>query len=417
MPPLQSGDPGDRHGEDDDDLGDDQVEFRPPLPPDDRIWRHPSEVAASAAVPSPRAAPRSRRWFPVRRPRVLGLATISGLVGATLSLGLVAALGGFTGHTTIVQRNVAIQPVTSRASDEDTIAAIAARTAPSVAAVRVTRNGDTTAGSALVLRSDGYLVTNAHLVIAATLIEVRLQAGPSIGATVVGTDPLTDVAVLHVDAADLLPAALGSADTLSMGDRIVAVGAADTPGWSPEVTTAVVSGLGRRLRAADDTVLHDMIVIDQALGGAASGGALLDARGAVVGVTSDIGAAESDRVVRGVAMPIDLAVHVAEQIIEHGHARHVWLGIEGTDVSSADALDLGIAGGAAVTRVIDGSPAAAAGFAAGDVIVAIDGATVDSMSHLIVALRIHDPGDEVTLSVRRGEATVPITVALDERQT
>ncbi len=415
MPPLQSGDPGDRHGEDEDDLGDDQVEFRPPLPPEDRIWRHPSEVAAAASTPAS-APTRSRRRLLARRPRALGLATISGLVGATLSLGLVAALGGFTGHTTVVQRNVAIQPVTSSASNDDTIAAITARTAPSVAAIRVTRDGVTTAGSALVLRSDGYLVTNAHLVDAATTIEVRLQAGTSIGATVVGSDPLTDVAVLHVDVADLLPAALGSADTLSMGDRIVAIGAADTPGWAPDVTTAVISGLGRRLRAADATVLHDMIVIDQALGRASSGGALLDVRGAVVGVTSDIPAAEGDRPVRGVAMPIDLAVHVADQIIEHGHALHVWLGIEGTDVSSADALDLGIAGGASVTRVIDASPAAAAGFAAGDVVVAIDGETVDSMSHLIAALRIHQPGDEVTLSVRRGDATVPITVTLDERQ-
>ena len=416
MPPLPSGDPGDRHGEDDDDLGDDQVEFRPPLPPDDRIWRHPSEVAAAAAIPSGATPPRFRRWLPTRRPRMLGLATVSGLVGATLSLGVVAALGGFTRDTTIVQRNVAIQPVTSSAAD-DTIAAITARTAPSVAAIRVTRADGTTAGSALVLRSDGYLVTTAHLLHDATTIEVRLQAGSSTAATVVGTDPLTDVAVLHVDAADLLPAVLGTAETLSMGDRIVAIGAADAPGWATEITTAVISGLGRRLRAADDTVLHDMILIDQALGEAAGGGALLDARGAVVGVTSDIPATTGDNPVRGVAMPIDVAVQVADQIIEHGHARHVWLGIEGTDLSSEKAMALGIAGGASVSRVVDGSPAATAGLAPGDVIVAIDGRAVDSMSHLIVALRAHEPGDQVTLSVRRDTATMPMVVTLDERQT
>ena len=416
MPPLPSGDPGDRHGEDDDDLGEDQIEFRPPLPPDDRIWRHPSEVAATGADLATVGRARPRRW-PIRRPRMLGLATVSGLVGATLSLGIVAALGGFARETTIVQRNVAVQPVTSSASDDNTIAAIAARTAPSVAAVRITRDGDTSAASALVLRSDGYLMTNAHLVTDATTIEVRLQTGSSIAATLVGTDPLTDVAVLHIDAADLLPAALGSAETLSMGDRIIAIGAADSPGWSPDITRAVVSGLGRRLRAADDTVLHDMIIIDQALGAAAGGGALLDVRGAVVGVTSDIPASAGDSPVRGVAMPIDAAVHVADQIIEQGHARHVWLGIEGTDLSSGEAVDLGIAGGASVSRVIDASPAAAAGFATGDVIVAIDGTTIDSMSHLIVALRAHDPGDQVTLSVRRGDTTVPIVVVLGERQT
>ncbi len=411
MPPLPSGDAGDRHGEDEDDLGDDQDVFRPPLPPDDRIWRHPSEVAAATAS----ARPSRPRWTCARSRRrgILGLVTVSGLLGATVSLGAVAVLGGFGRDTTVVERHIAVQPVTSTARDDDTVAAITARTAPSVAAIRVERGDATTAASALVMRSDGYLVTNAHLVDGADTIEVRL-ADVSVPATVVGTDRVTDIAVLHVELADLSPAVVGSARTLSMGDSVVAIAAAAGAGWSPEVTTGVVRGLGRRLLADDGTVLHDMILVDHPFPDGSGGGTLVDAHGAVVGLASDIPGATGDQR-RGVAMPVDLAMHVADQIIDHGHARHVWLGIEGSDLSSDDALALGIAGGASIKTVVADSPAATAGLSPGDVVVALDGDRVESMSQLIAALRLHQPGDTISFTVRRDGGEVPLTVVLGER--
>ena len=406
MSPLHPGEPGDGHGEDDDRGVDDEVGFRPPLPPEDRIWRHPSEVAAAGASAGGRATvaaagDRSQA----------GVAIVSALAGAVLALGVAAAFGAFDGDTRLVERQVAVQPVTGGDSEASTVAAIATRTAPAVAAVRVERDGATVPGSALVYRSDGHLLTSAHLLDGAEAIVVRLHDGWSGAATLVGVDAVTDVAVLHVDASDLHPAALGSPDTVRIGDRAVAMGAASDGGWSPAVATGVVSGLERRVRTADH-VLHDLIVVDVPLGAGAEGGALLDAHGAVVGMTG----APSPGDGLAAATPIDVVQRVADQLIEHGRARHVWLGIEGNDLSSADAMAMAQAGGARINLVLDGSPAAAAGLRAGDVVVAAGDHDVGSMSDLITALRLHLPGDAVALVVRRGAETVTIEVVLAERQ-
>jgi putative serine protease PepD len=404
--PLHPGHPGDGRGPNDDgdgdEDGDDPVEFRPPLPPDDRIWRHPSEVAAAAARPT---APRRRSGG-----RMVGLVLVSALIGATLSLGIAAALGGFDERTRVVERQVAVQPITDLGNDASSVAAIAARTAPAVAAVRVERDGDAAAGSAIAYRSDGHLLTSGQLVAGASSVHVLLQEGPARVARVVGTDPLTDVAVLHVDGPALDPAAIGTATTLRPGDETVAMGATEDGGWAPAVTTGVVSALDRRMRTADGGLLHDMIVVDAAPDPRA-GAALVDAHGAVVGLTSGAPAGTQF----GAAIPIDLVRRVADQLIEHGRARHVWLGIEGGDVDPEQARTMGIAGGAAVTLVVDGGPAAAAGLVGGDVVVAVDETAIHSMSDLIAALRPHMPGDVVALSVHRGGEVVVVEVALAER--
>ena len=410
---MHSGDTGEGQGDD----GDDGVEFRPPLPPEDRIWRHPSEVAGADRRAPGRSARTDRRV-----PRILGVAAVSGLIGATLSLGVVAALGGFSRDTLVVERNVAIQPVTSVGPGSDSVTAIVARTGPAIAAVRVRGAGRdaTVSGSAIVLRSDGHLLTNAQLVEGAESIEVRLHRGAAITADVVGTDPETDVAVLKVDLDDLEPAALGSAETVEIGDRAVALGAVDAGGWSTEVATGVISSLDRRLESAAGHARHGMMIVDVRLAHGAAGGPLLDATGAVVGITSgDV--SSGDEVDREdgqrfcAATPIDVAVHVADQIIEHGRARHVWLGIEGSDLPAAAASALDVPGGAAIGRVVADSPAADAGLQDGDVIVGFDAEAIDSMSDLIAALRAHRPDDRVTLQIRRGDELRSITVVLAEK--
>lgn len=398
--------------------GDDGSEFRPPLPPEDRIWRHPSEVAAVSSTPSDRrGVPTDRRGS-----RTVTVAALSGLVGASLSLGVLAALGTFDPGTTIVERNVAIQPVTSIDSGADTVAAVAARTTPTIAALRIERAGVTWAASAIVLRSDGYLITTAQVVDDADSIEVHLHGGAIHTATVVGIDPATDIAVLHVDDEGLEPAAIGTAEAVAVGDGAITIGLADTGVWETDLTTGFIRGVDRRLQLPDGTVLHDLILIDVTLHDGVVGGPLLDAGGAVVGITHAFPASEDDEAstlvggeMLGVATPIDLARRIADQIIEHGHARHVWLGVEGTDVSSAAAGDLGIAGGALVTSVVEASPAATAGLIDGDVIIEVEGESVESMSDLIGALRSRDPGDEITVVVRRGAESVSLRVELAEK--
>lgn len=419
MPPLHSGDTGDGHGEDDD--GRDDVGFRPPLPRDDRLWRHPSEVAIErAGAGDPRPATTTARSGPTAHPtklRTAALMIAAGMIGATLAVGAVAALGGF--RERVVQQRVAVAPMASVAGQGDSVAALAARTAPTVAALRVHGTGEdgtggVVEGSAVVFRSDGYLLTNASLVEDAGRIDVVLPDGPAGEGTVVGTDPVTDVAVLRVDRDQLQTAAVGTTEGLDVGERVVAVGAMADGGWDTAVSTGVVSAMGRRLQGPHGSVLHDMILVDAPFAPGAAGGALVDASGAVVGVTSALPASGADGRF-GVATPVDVARLVADQIIEHGRATHVWLGIQGTDLSGADAAALDVSGAARVEEVLDQSPALAAGVRADDLIVGVDDRAISSMSDLIAALRRHVPGDEVLLVVRRGHEVHSLSVVLSER--
>lgn len=411
---MQSGD----SGEEDEVDGLDDVEFRPPLPPADRIWRHPSEVAAAsraaperpaAAAPSPGGS-----VLQMRSPQTLAALTAAAVLGAALSLGTVAALGGFDRGTTVVSERVAMPPTVREASAADAVAEIVAATAPSIVAVRAEQGEDSVAGTATVLRSDGYLLTNAALVADATAIETRTHDGASRAATVVGIDRVTDVAVLRVDATDLVPAVFGSTAHVSVGHRAIAIGAPDDGGWSTVVTTGVVSALGQRLQLVDGPVMHGMVLFDAPMSPGLAGGPLLDDRGTVIGVTSAVPAEDAEGRF-GVATPIDVARHVAEQLIAHGDVRHVWLGIEGRDLASAEAMELGIAGAAAIGGVAADGPAALAGIRAGDVIVQVGDTTVDSMSDLIWLLRTHEPGDRVALTLLRDGERLEVEVELAER--
>ncbi len=407
MPLPPSGDTGEGHG--DHDSTDDPIEFRPPLPPEDRIWRHPSEVAAPAArePESPGAGVPSSR-------NTVVLATAAALIGATLSIGLVAALGGFATRTRVVERQVAIQPVTSSVGD-DGIHAITERTSPSVAGVYISRGDARVTGTAIVIRSDGHLLTTAALVADADAIEVRLKGWPMTPAEVVGVDEATDLAVLRIDADDLEPAPLGTAAGVRVGHEAIVMGHTDGGDWGASIDRTVVSALGRRLRTPEGSVLHGMILLDDPPAVDARGGPLLDASGAVIGIASGMPAADDRERAYGVAMPIDLAVHAADQLIEYGRVRHVWLGIEGIDLDPSAAAGMGLSGGAKVEDVLEDSPAAAAGLTPGDVVVGIDDAVIGSMSQLIAELRGRAPGDAVILHVRRGDGVVEMTAALAER--
>lgn len=406
MPLPPSGDTGEEHG--DNDPTDDPIEFRPPLPPEDRIWRHPSEVAATAARPPASTASRSRGHSVV-------LVTAAALVGATLSIGIVAVLGGFDTRTRVVERQIAIQPVTGSGA-ADAVRAITERTSPAVAGVYVDTGDDAVVGTAVVIRSDGHLLTTAALVAGADSIVVRLEGRPMTPAEVVGIDEATDLAVLHIDADGLETAPLGTADGVRVGHAAIVMGHTDGGNGTASVDRTVVSALDRRLRTAGGTLLYGMILLDDPPAADAHGGPLLDASGAVIGIASGVPAADDQDRSYGVATPIDLAVHAADQLIEYGHVRHVWLGIEGTDLRATTASELGLPGGAMVQAVIDGSPAAAAGLANGDVVTGIDDAAVLSMSQLIAHLLTREIGDEVVLRIHRDGAALDVTAVLDERQ-
>jgi S1-C subfamily serine protease len=409
VPPLEPGDPADGGRDDlDGDAGrDDEVAFRPPLPPEDRVWRHPSEVGRDRAAETPAPAPPS-----TGAGRTLGLVLVSGVVGAVLAVGAVSALGGFEDR--VVERQVAVQPATLLDERADGVSAVAAGAAPSVAAITVEREGTETAGSAVVLRSDGFLVTDAHVVRGAEEVEVVLHGGLVVPGSVVGIDEPTGIAVVRVDADGLRPAALGRSATLTAGTRTVLVAATSAGGWHARVSTGVVSSLGARVQAADGTARYGMIVVDKPFSAAAPGGALVDSRGSVIGIATGVRPAEDEQA-QGVATPAELAVHVADQLIEHGRVRHVWLGLHGRDLDVAAAAAMGHHGGAVVEDVVPDGPAARAGLRPGDVLVAVDGEPTPSMGYLIARLRLHVPGDAVVLQVVRDGATLEVPVDLAEK--
>jgi S1-C subfamily serine protease len=387
----------------------DDVRFSVPPPPDDRLWRHPSELRVLGLG----------RGDERRSPVWLVLA--AGVAGALVTLGVLALLGrlgeGEDRADPAVIREAA-RPAAAPLAGSASVVRIAEEVRPAIAKVRVRGDQAASSGSAVLYRDDGHLLTNAHVVEGADAIEVSLADGSMHEASVVGTDQLTDIAVLRIaTAADGRPyptAVLGTAVDLAVGQPVVAIGSPLGLAGGSSVTTGVVSALGREVEA-EGTSLLDMVQTDAAISPGSSGGALVDGTGAVIGITTAVGVSEVGAEGLGFAVPVDVARSVAEEIITTGRAVHVWLGVTGSDLDRRSAEDLGVRGGARVEQVVDGSPADEAGVVPSDVVVAVEEEPVASMSALVIALRERDPGDEVALEVLRDGDRRQVTVSLVER--
>jgi S1-C subfamily serine protease len=400
-----------------DDAASDEGPLGRPLPPEDRLWRHPSEVSWPAPAPSTGAAraPGSRLWT---------VALTSGLTGAVLALGAVAVVAGFGGRVT--ERVVERVPVddeldTFTKGRQGGVPAIAAEVSPSIVRLDVTTDGGSVTGSGVVLFDDGTIVTNAHVVAGALAVTVVRPDGAGIRAEVLGVDRLTDVAVVVVDEGDAgeiewVPAVLGSAVDLEVGEPAIAIGSPFGLAGGPSVTVGVVSGLRRRV-SAEGVVLHDMIQTDAPIALGSSGGALCDESGVVVGITTALATTDAGPDGLGFAVPIDVAKAVAEDLLGDGTLRRSWLGIEGADVDATPATLTGVVdpGGVRVVGVVAGGPAEAAGIVVDDVIVAVGGDPIASMADLVTVLRTRAPGEVVRVEVRRGSTTRTVDVTLRER--
>ncbi len=353
----------------------------PPLPPEDRLWRHPSEVGPPGSEGRSRGAG-ALTW----------LAAAS--VGAASALIAAWALGAFGDRVVerqIVER-VATPSEATLVSDpvDQGLPAVLDSLAGTLVAIRA---GDHD-GTGVLLRDDGQVLTTAGLVGGVGTVTVVTHDGTSQRGEVLGTDPATDIAVVSVEGLTAPGAVLGTPSSLRVGDQAIAV-AALTSG-EPEVATGVIGGLTASVSREGETPLHGLITTDIVLSGNLEGAALVDERGSVIGLTTGAGGAAGIH-----AVPIDLARVVADDIIETGEPAHPWLGVEGDDVSPSSAISLGFAGGAHLLDVIDGSPAAEAGLQDEDVVTEVGDTPVDSMGDLITALRRLDPGDEVHIGYLR----------------
>jgi S1-C subfamily serine protease len=283
------------------------------------------------------------------------------------------------------------------------------RVAPAVAHVRRGRGG----GSGVVIAPDGYLLTNSHVVEGADEVEVAFPDGASYRAPVVGTDPATDLALVRVLGPTLVAAELGDSDALRVGQLVIAIG--DPLGLQSTVTTGVVSALGRSLRANDGRIIENIIQTDTALNPGNSGGPLVDTHGKVVGVNTAIIA-----MAQGIAFAIPAATArlVATALIRDGRVRRAYLGISGAATAIgrqlSQTLALGTRAGIRVLEVTPSSPARRAGLREGDIVVALDGAPIATLSDLQRALTSDRVGMPTLVTVvRRGER-VALTVTPEE---
>jgi Do/DeqQ family serine protease len=268
-------------------------------------------------------------------------------------------------------------------------------------------------GSGVIINSKGYILTNQHVVDAADEIEVALADGKKLPAKVVGSDPETDLAVLHVQAQDLPAITLGQAENLRVGDVVLAIG--NPLGVGQTVTMGIVSALHRTgLRI---NTFENFIQTDAAINQGNSGGALIDASGNLVGINTAILSQSGGSIGIGFAIPVSTAKLVMEQLIASGAVTRGWVGVELQEITPdlAESFKLGTTVGVLVAGVQRGSPADRAGVKPGDIIMMVDGIQAqdpDSMRNLIVALT---PGKVATLKLKRGQSDIELQVKAGKR--
>jgi putative serine protease PepD len=291
-----------------------------------------------------------------------------------------------------------------------TVEQVAAKVVPSVVKLEVDLGKQSEEGSGIILSSDGLILTNNHVVSAAkdgpgaaggAQTKVTFADGRTMGFTVVGTDPSSDIAVVRAqDASGLTPITLGSSGNLRVGQDVVAIGS--PLGLEGTVTTGIISALNRPVAAGGDaqnqnTVL-DAIQTDAAINPGNSGGALVNMNGELVGVNSAIATlggdagpqAQSGSIGLGFAIPVDQAKRIADELIQNGTATHASLGVQVGNDSGAD--------GAKIVEVTSGGAAAAAGLPSGVVVTKVDDRVIGSADALVAAVRSRAPGDKVTLT-------------------
>jgi serine protease Do len=273
----------------------------------------------------------------------------------------------------------------------------------------------TGAGSGIIISSDGYIVTNNHVVEDAHKVTVTLNDGSTFDATIVGTDSRTDLAVVKVDASNLdyLNFLSNSLGQLSVLETVVAVGNALALPGGPTWTLGVVSNLGRSIELNTGVVLNGVIQTDAAINAGNSGGPLVNMAGQVVGINVAI-ASNAENI--GFAISTDTTIPVVQSLITKGKVVRPWLGLEVTTVTPTiqHYYHLSVNKGALVTSVTSDGPAAKAGLRAGDVIVKIDDEDINTAAEVTSAINAHQIGDQVEIAYYRGTVQSVANTTLEE---
>jgi putative serine protease PepD len=399
------------------------IGFTQPLPP----YQQPASSTATA---------------PAGRSGGITAAVLAGalLLGGAAGVGGAAWYDAWQGDdsTPTASSSSPVTASNTAASPSGSVEKVASTVLPSVVKINVSGSSGSGSGSGIVLDKDGNILTNNHVVALASgggSITVSFNDGSTVKATVVGTDPVTDMAVIKVDGAkNLTPATIGHSSDLKVGQAVVAVGS--PYGLNSTVTTGIVSALNRPVSVASseqqtspfgfgeqqqqsqgDSTTYPAIQTDAAINPGNSGGPLVDMSGRVVGINSSIRTADGSSISSsggsiglGFAIPIDEVLPIVNQIIKGEDPTHARLAITVSDVEASKLTQ-----GAEVREVQAGGAAAKAGLKSGDVITKVDDDVIDGSESLIATIRGHRPGETVTLTfVRNGKTeTVKATLGSD----
>ena len=279
-------------------------------------------------------------------------------------------------------------------------------------------------GSGVVITDEGLIMTNHHVIDNSTEVRVIFEDGRLYEATIIGSDKLTDIGLIKINASNLIPIAIGNSDNMLVGDLAVAIGHPLTLGAAPTVTTGVVSALERRLDVGGDTMdsavtLFGLIQTDAPITRGSSGGALINKNGELIGITTAIATADVGAEGLGFAVPVNLALGIAEDLISDGKILHAFLGILGAQHFETAADGARVFSGVFIQELYGpGGETFAIGKAGalpGDVIKAINGENVKTLDGLITILRTKRAGDQVEIQIMRDSQAITLVFQLDLR--
>ncbi|WP_051353644.1 S1C family serine protease [Atopobium fossor] len=356
-----------------------------------------------------------------RHGRTVLISLVSGAVGAAVVVcGL--KFSGFLNVPITSNTSSAGQTITIHSTDEKatTAQAVSKKCLPSVAAIYISSGNNDYVGSGVVLDTKGNILTNYHVVDGADTISITLN-NVSYEAKVVGSDASSDLAVVKINPEDtqLTPIEVADSDSLVVGDWVMSIGS--PYGLDQSVSSGIVSSLYRSTMlpsTSGNTIYANLIQTDAAINPGNSGGALVNAEGKLVGINSIIESESGSNAGIGFAIPSNYAVKVAKTLIEGKQVLHAYLGVSLQSVTADNAArnNLSVNQGAYITGVVAASPAGTAGLKEGDIITKVNDDDISSADALILAVRSHEVGEKVKVTVVRGsdEKTFEVTLGSDE---
>ncbi|MTI47418.1 S1C family serine protease [Sporosalibacterium faouarense] len=344
---------------------------------------------------------------------VLVSVVIGILIGSAFTYGLIGNQGIIEGSKVSADSVKAIN--TSYTSP---VVEVADEVLPSIVMIKnkqqlssgfMSQSVDSGTGSGIIYKSDGYIITNQHVINGASEIEVILHDGRSFDARILGEDEKTDLAVIKIEGNNFPAAKLGNSDNIKVGQLAVAIGNPMGEEFSGSVTAGIISAMDRTLNMGTNKI--KLIQTDAAINPGNSGGALVNKNGEVIGINS-IKLSATDVEGMGFSIPINDALPIIEELVENGYIKRPWIGVTIGNVTEALSQRYNVPIGVFISQVDPSGPAAKVGLRTNDIITEIEGDKVETVSELSKIMEEYEPNDNITLKIYRGDKYIDINLQL-----